>query len=143
MATHSPSLDQVGIMTSPNQLGTLNIVCTCLFTILTCTWTVVHLNIAFLRAPRWQMFVDRAIGLILTALAPEVMLGLAIIELLDVRLAVKVLRNLQRKVNEDQTVENGCAESGGVTAFHVMMGGLQVRFRQASGRGPRPTEILL
>jgi hypothetical protein len=35
----------VNFVSSPDSRGTLDILCSCLFTIIACTWTIQHLNI--------------------------------------------------------------------------------------------------
>ncbi|KUJ09106.1 uncharacterized protein LY89DRAFT_711343 [Mollisia scopiformis] len=76
----------VNFVSSVNARGTLDILWSCLFTILACTWTVLHLNVPEQREERdpgwlgdikWAMkrAWTNAEWMMITVLAPEVLLG--------------------------------------------------------------------
>ncbi|EXJ63286.1 uncharacterized protein A1O5_11607 [Cladophialophora psammophila CBS 110553] len=91
MATSPSSVQHIGFTPSPNQRGTIDVLWPCLFTVFICTWTVVHPNIPQPGAPWWHKVIDPAIGLVLAALAPELILGVAVREWLDARWSAKML----------------------------------------------------
>lgn len=127
----SPSTPQVGFTSSPNRRGTLEIVWTCLFTVFICIWSVVHPNIPKPGSPWWHRFLDRFIQLVLAAMAPELILAIAVREWLDARMVASGLRQFEseREINAQSNPVIG--DRSIVTGFYVVMGGLQVRYGKA------------
>ncbi|KAF3023599.1 hypothetical protein E8E14_012058 [Neopestalotiopsis sp. 37M] len=68
----------------------------CLITIITCTWTVLHLNVAAFEDTSWQRFWRKAKWMAITILLPEVIFAKAICEL---RLALKDLHELDKTLS--------------------------------------------
>ncbi|KAK5045119.1 hypothetical protein LTR84_009452 [Exophiala bonariae] len=62
----------VGWVPQPDTRGTFDILCSCLFTIFICCWTIVHPNIAIPRTSTIQRLLDKTICLLIAAFAPEV-----------------------------------------------------------------------
>lgn len=69
MGEESPD---VGWVTQPDTRGTFDILCSCLFTIFVCCWTIVHPNMAIPRASTAQRLLDKTICLLIAVFAPEV-----------------------------------------------------------------------
>lgn len=96
-------------ISSPNSRGTLDILWSCLITIIACTWSIQHLNIPKQREGRdpgkrgdvkWMLKGTwrTTKWMILTIIAPEVILGKAWTDLHD---AKKDLKELQAWAEED------------------------------------------
>jgi hypothetical protein len=84
----------VNFVSSPDSRGTLDILWSCLFTIVACTWTIQHLNIPNQRQPKdrdhgcwcdfkWALkrFWANLKWMLLTIVAPEFILGKAVHDL--------------------------------------------------------------
>lgn len=69
MGEESPD---VGWVAQPDTRGTFDILCSCLFTIFVCCWTIVHPNMAIPRASTAQRLLDKTICLLIAVFAPEV-----------------------------------------------------------------------
>jgi len=96
-------------VSSSSSRGTLDILWSSLFTIIACTWTIQHLNVPEQRnscKPRWRgslkwytkNFCTSAKWMIITTIAPEVVIGMACYDLLSARI---ILRKLQAFASED------------------------------------------
>ncbi|KIX01216.1 uncharacterized protein Z518_08941 [Rhinocladiella mackenziei CBS 650.93] len=119
------SSPQVGFTSSPHQRGTLDIIWSCLFTVFICTWTVVHPNIPPRRSPWWHRLLDRLIELVLAAVAPELILAVAVREWLDAKGLVMALKDFERDKSDEPKEAQSGQKRGIVTGFYVVM---QVRF---------------
>jgi hypothetical protein len=58
----------------PSERGTLNILSTCIFTLVLCVYTCLHLNILPHKATKWyqKKWGSKTIGILLGLLAPEI-----------------------------------------------------------------------
>lgn len=70
--------------------------------------------------------------LILAAMAPELMLAVAVREYLDARQVVRGLIDCEKEKNYQTQNRASCDERTIVSGFYVVMGGLQVRYAKAS-----------
>ena len=122
----------VGFTPSPTQRGTLDILWSCLFTVFLCIWIVVHPNIPPPGASRWHRFLDRIVQIILAALAPELILPVAVREWLDARQLAKVIGDFEHNQNDGLSKRLVGEQKGIETGFYVVMGGLQVRYKKAT-----------
>ena len=146
----------VNFVTAPNTRGTLQILWSCLGTLVLCTWTVQHLNIPQQSVPQttvqsltrrvWR-FTRKLKWMLLTLIAPEYVLGKAFSDLLSAR------RHLPEYEKFAET--DGVAWSKGHT-FLANMGGFAIdfshtierpRFRASSPKqptddGPAAIELL-
>lgn len=105
----SPSAT-VNFVSSNNTRGTIDILWSCLFTIMACVWTVQHLNIPEQRDSRdkgWRGDTKWALKrtwtstkwVLLTALAPEILISKNWGDLLDIKADIEKLRELAREDN--------------------------------------------
>lgn len=118
--TANSTAEQIlGWQDNPSQRGTLNIVESCLFVIVACTWTVQHLNlpspdddayIVLRRKVKWALF---------TALFPEFILVHAILEHVMAADALKQIKKLSKQQRDRQrwTLTH---------VYFVNMGGLRI-----------------
>lgn len=72
---------RVGWYAGPTERGTLALVYSCLATIITCTWTVLHLNVPALKDGPWKKGFRKAKWMAITILFPEFIFAKAICEL--------------------------------------------------------------
>lgn len=72
---------RVGWYAGPTERGTLTLVYSCLATIITCTWTVLHLNVPALEDESWRRGFRKAKWMAITILFPEFIFAKAICEL--------------------------------------------------------------
>lgn len=97
-------------VSSPNTRGTLDILWSSLFTILACTWTLHHPNVPEQRNDcdlgvlgdiKWalKVFGKSALMMVITALAPEVVINWAFLELMY---AMKTQRMMEEYAFNDQ-----------------------------------------
>ncbi|RAK86414.1 hypothetical protein BO79DRAFT_219755 [Aspergillus costaricaensis CBS 115574] len=107
--------DQVNYVSSPNTRGTLTILWACLFTILSCTWTVQNLD----------KYTTQAVWFVVTVLAPEVLLGKY---WLDNKKADEELSDLQKYAQEDGV------EWTKTHSLFANMGGFAIRINLAQRR---------
>lgn len=123
--------DTVSYVSSPNTRGTLTILWACLFTIISCTWTVQHPDVPWQRyhfkkgfkgTVTWatRKYAAQGLWFVLTILAPEVLLTKY---LLDIWEAKKDLEKFQELAAEDG-VEWTLAHS-----LFANMGGFIFKFR--------------
>lgn len=91
---------------SPELRGTISILQSCLLTLVACVYTALHLNVP--RKTDWKhVLLTKLKWVVLTVLAPEVVLFSAAEQLMRARKLVKELRDLQGKSNvADQKVRD-------------------------------------
>ena len=119
-------------VSAPNIQGTLDILWSCLATIIACTYTVLHLNIPEQRDERdrdrgwlgdmkwwWKSMRTRINWTLITVLAPEWYSGTAIQELTDARRLLRDLRGLPK-------VQHPARGWMLAHAFFVNMGGFRI-----------------
>ncbi|KAI0168331.1 hypothetical protein BJ166DRAFT_496572 [Pestalotiopsis sp. NC0098] len=80
-ADSSTADTRVGWYAGPTERGTLALVYSCLATIITCTWTVLHLNVPALKDGPWKKGFRKARWMAITILFPEFIFAKAICEL--------------------------------------------------------------
>ncbi|KAF2664974.1 hypothetical protein BT63DRAFT_443287 [Microthyrium microscopicum] len=108
---------------TPNVRGTLDIVWTCFSILLLCTWTVQHLNIQPLIKPRtigqyfhWIIFFikRKAKWMILTLIAPEILIGLALSQFVAARYGRDMMQGFANEDGVEWTLEHShFADMGG------------------------------
>jgi hypothetical protein len=108
---------------TPNVRGTLDIVWTCFSILLLCTWSVQHLNIQPLIKPRglgqlvrliWFQVKRKAKWMLLTLMAPEVLIGLALSQLIAARHGRNTMKEFAREDGVQWTLEHShFADMGG------------------------------
>ncbi|CAG8953244.1 hypothetical protein HYFRA_00003447 [Hymenoscyphus fraxineus] len=127
----------VNYVSSSSTRGTLDILWSCLFTIFACTWTVLHLNVPEQRDGRdpgwrgnikWSVkgFLIKFRWMLITVVAPEIVLAKNIADLSD---AKKGVRKLEEFANED-----GVAWSETHDLF-ANMGGFVIKSNILNGNG--------
>src|SRR5436190_11355499 len=113
---------------SPNARGTLDILWSSLSAMLLCTWSIQHLNVPpQRRAHNWlqklkRMLVGlywRIFWMIVTAVAPEVLIGTAAVELVSARASAREMEKLASKDSVPWSVTH---------AYFANMGGFVIRF---------------
>jgi len=108
-ATNTQLPPHFNFVSSPSSRGTMEILWSSLFTIFACTWTVQHPNVPEQRSackPGWRgslkwhtkRFYTSAKWMMITMIAPEVVIGIAWYELLA---AKRILWDLQSFASED------------------------------------------
>jgi hypothetical protein len=117
----------------PNVRGTLDIVWTCFSILLLCTWSVQHLNIQPQVKPRtigqyvrWTVFLvkRKAKWMLLTLVAPEILIGLALSELVAARYGQDTMQEFACEDGVEWTLEH---------SHFADMGGFVIRFSDDSG----------
>lgn len=88
---------RVGWQAGPTGRGTFTLVYSCLFTIFTSTWTVLHLNIPGPYDGPWMKTLIKAKWMAITILMPELIFSKAIC---DLRLALNDLREFDEELKE-------------------------------------------
>ncbi|KAH0533937.1 hypothetical protein FGG08_007446 [Glutinoglossum americanum] len=117
--------DQINYVSSPNTRGTLDILWSCFFTIIACTWTIQHLNVPEQRNTRdsgWKQDLKWAIKsqwrnikwMLAAMLAPEYILGKAFA---DLYAAIRSKKDMEEFAHVDRV------EWGLTHAFFANMGG--------------------
>ncbi|KAF3929955.1 hypothetical protein AA313_de0205665 [Arthrobotrys entomopaga] len=86
--------DRVGWVQSPNQRGTIDIIWTCLLTILACSWTVLHLNVPSRRDSVYIRLWRKVSGMVAAIFAPEWNTALAYKQWRSARKSVPKMREL-------------------------------------------------
>ncbi|KAL8336341.1 hypothetical protein RB601_000248, partial [Gaeumannomyces tritici] len=113
----------LGFVQAPPIRGTMEIVWSCLSVILLCTWSILHLNVPPQHRPRgWRQKVRWKLAqlrkklkwMVITLMAPEVLLGHVSVNFISVRQSTK---KLQRLAEEDRvpwsTTHSWFADQGG------------------------------
>lgn len=125
--TCSTPSNSVNFVSSPDSRGTLDILWSCLFTLVACTWTIQHLNVPEQRKGpagdhgswcdfKWTLkgFWTNLKWMIVTMLAPEYILGKALGDLV----AAWLCRERMKDLAKEDKVEWGLAHG-----FYANMGG--------------------
>ncbi|KAK3334219.1 hypothetical protein B0T19DRAFT_148375 [Cercophora scortea] len=112
---------------SPNSRGTINILWSCIVTLIACVYTALHLNIpASNERGTARMLLRKAQWVVMTLMAPEIILYVALMQFIEARALMKGLRVVLKKekamrpINADEDMINM------KYCFFVVMGGLQV-----------------
>jgi hypothetical protein len=71
----------MGRVGNPSHRGTLNILESCLFTIVLCTWSVLHLNVPALDDGSVTKLLQKVKWMLITIVFPEFILALALLQL--------------------------------------------------------------
>jgi hypothetical protein len=132
----------VNYVSSADTRGTVDILWSCLFTIIACTWTVQHLNIPEQREgrdPGWLGDIKWGLKrgftstkwMLATVIAPEVLLGKYLGELADAGLDLEKLRKFAAEDGVPWTLSH---------CFFANMGGFVLR-THASGRVGKPRNV--
>ncbi|KAI0185454.1 hypothetical protein EV127DRAFT_441513 [Xylaria flabelliformis] len=87
----------VGWQAGSEGRDTLSLVYSCLITIFTCTWTVLHLNVPGLYDKWWEIALRKAKWMVITILLPEFIFAKAVC---DLRLALKNLHEFEISLKE-------------------------------------------
>jgi hypothetical protein len=86
----------VGFVANPNGRGTLSLLWTCLFTIFTSTWSVLHLNAPAYGEKQWKVGLRKFRWMMVTVLFPEVVFAMAV---RDLRQALQILDGFDKAVS--------------------------------------------
>ncbi|KAL2075135.1 hypothetical protein VTL71DRAFT_77 [Oculimacula yallundae] len=141
-------LERVTFVTSPNTRGTLDILYGSLFTIFICIWTVQHLNVPEQRDGRdqhWRGDIKWALKgpqkkvkwMLVTLLAPEVLLAKSLAELMAAKRSVAIVRAIEDRTGNFLS-ENEVGNWTMSHTYYAEMGGFafQTSIRRESGEGP-------
>jgi hypothetical protein len=120
---------QVNFVSSPDSRGTLDILWSSLFTIVACTWTVQHLNIPEQRngrdpgrvgGLRWKLkrFLTSAKWMLITMIAPEVVIGMACYDFTSANESLRKLRKFALEDNVPWTLSH---------SYYANMGGFVIQ----------------
>jgi hypothetical protein len=74
----TPSVVYQGWVSSPNGRGTIDILSSCLFTVLLCTWTALHLNLPAANDGFWARVLRKARWMVQALVGPEFVLYFAV-----------------------------------------------------------------
>jgi hypothetical protein len=117
-----------GYVSSPETRGTLDIVWTCVATLLLCTWTVLHLNVpievsskgpAQIICHQVYLVARKLQWMFITLMAPEVILGMALMGLLSARRTTREMLKYAREDGVPWTLTH---------SFLANMGGYAIEF---------------
>ncbi|RYP40329.1 hypothetical protein DL767_001786 [Monosporascus sp. MG133] len=117
-----------GYVSSPETRGTLDIVWACVATLLLCTWTVLHLNVPIEVSSKgtaqifcYQVYlVARKLQwMLITLIAPEVILGMALMDLFSARCTTREMLEYAREDGVPWTLTH---------SFLANMGGYAIEF---------------
>jgi hypothetical protein len=137
--TCSAPTTSVNYVSSPDIRGTMDILWSCLFTIIACTWTIQHLNVPEQREGRdagwqgdikWQLKRAWTSGkwMLATMVAPEILLAKACGDLSDAKLNLNELQEFAVLDEVPWTL---------VHSLYANMGGFVIRSNIGSGGGMR------
>lgn len=142
-----PSSDSHNIVSSPSIRGTVDILWSCLATIISCTYTVLHMNIPEQRDDQdrnrgwkgdlkwwWRGIKSSIKWTLITALAPEFYTGVAIRERIG---AVQLLRELKKLPTQHHPPRGWTL----AYAFFIRMGGFRVPIQGTAD--DRPSVVVL
>lgn len=116
-----PPEGNAGWTQPPSARGTLDIIWSCLSTVFICCWLVVHLDVPSPQTSHWHRLRDRLLCLGFAALAPELILAVAIKDFLDAKACIKQLRSNLKAGPIDWSMVHG---------FYICMGGFCIRLRK-------------
>ena len=85
----------VGWQSSPNRRGTIDIIFNCLFTIVTCVWSVQHFNLPAPRDGFWTQLLRKVKWSALASLFPEVLLMQAVAERYTASMCMDMFENVE------------------------------------------------
>jgi len=151
MSSISNSTDIVkqGWAGGPDRRSTFGLLYSCLFTIFTCTWTVVHQNLPKQRASYWWKLWKKIWWMIIAVFAPEFISAMAASEWVQARETLKELRKSKMTIpksgcstDNEMTIAGDSRLPGELTLAHghfVNMGGVQVRLSGAPRHGTNYT----
>ncbi|MCJ1384098.1 hypothetical protein MMC17_007214 [Xylographa soralifera] len=123
--------DVVNYVSSANARGTLDIVWSCLSVLVLCTWTVQHLNVPpqirpHTEAQKWRLrlhwFFWKLKWMVLTVIAPECLLGKALIDMLSASHSCDVMRAFAEKDKIEWTITH---------AYFANIGGFGLLFDES------------
>ena len=118
-----------GWVSEPDGRGTWSIVWSCLVTIFICTWSVLHLDVPT-RHGRWYLFFRKVKWMLVTALAPEWILMMAVNDFFQARVLLGHL------------VTHGGDEWTLVHAEFAVAGGIRVKSPESDEIMPKRIESL-
>ena len=133
----------VNYVTAPNTRGTLDILWSCLSTLLLCTWTSQHLNVPPQSTPRnnkqrlrrkIRRFITKVRWLLVTLMGPEFILGKAFSEWSSVR----ILASQFKEYAEIDGVEWSDAHT-----FLANMGGFVIQFEEETHKSAATTSEMV
>ena len=116
MSGTSTNSTHVGWVSGPDTRGTTGLLWSCLFTIFTCTWSALHINIPARSDSEWKKFGSKFKWMAAGVVAPEYITVIAMRE----RVVVKSLR---KSLNG---VESGETRISLVMAHFIAMGGFEL-----------------
>ncbi|KAE9377341.1 hypothetical protein N431DRAFT_463116 [Stipitochalara longipes BDJ] len=115
-AAQSPQR-KIGWQAGPNQRGTLTLVWSCLATVVTCTWSILHLNVPHRDDSPWTKRLRKVKWMCITVLFPEFVFAKAICELKDAVDDTFEMKRSEEKL--DWKVEFGKSSRALSRLFHL------------------------
>ncbi|KAF6832712.1 hypothetical protein CMUS01_06818 [Colletotrichum musicola] len=128
-STALSQLKPASSVNSPTVRGSVEILWTCLVTLVACVYTVLHLNIPS-KTGRWASFLDKLRWVCIAIMLPEIVVHLGSQQLLQATGLRKELQEWLVTNNEDTTLQIDLEFS-----FFVAMGGCQI---SAEDEGIKP-----
>ncbi|KAK1752663.1 hypothetical protein QBC47DRAFT_454050 [Echria macrotheca] len=130
----TPPQTSVNFVSAPQIRGTLEILWSCIFTLLACTWTIQHLNLpqqrnyrrretAWWASLKWDLavFWTNLKWMLFTMVAPEIVLGKAVGDYFEARSLNKLFTEMKAQGKIEQDAPWSLTHS-----FFAMMGGIRV-----------------
>ncbi|KUJ19883.1 uncharacterized protein LY89DRAFT_682720 [Mollisia scopiformis] len=126
--------DIINYVTQPNTRGTVDILLTCLTTIVLCTWSIQHPNVpAYIQNRGWRDYVKRTLTqfklMIFSIFAPEFLLLTAFG---DLSCAIALTKQFGSVAEKDGV------EWSLVHSFFINMGGFVILFSEETPKAPLP-----
>ncbi|KAL7764705.1 hypothetical protein ACKLNR_005850 [Fusarium oxysporum f. sp. zingiberi] len=109
---------------TPNVRGTFDILESCIFTLIACVFTALHLDV--LPNPKWQrLLFEKAKWVLLTIVIPEVSILTATNQLFDAWILKSGLKKIQKRQKSSKSSPEADFEINLKYAYFIIMGGLR------------------
>ncbi|KAJ9651069.1 hypothetical protein H2198_009648 [Neophaeococcomyces mojaviensis] len=116
----SDAINNVGWVDQPKTRGTFDVILSCLLTVFLCCWTVVHPAVARPGSSKWRRILDKTVCLLVAAIAPEVVVYLAVCELANAKYTNVQMSSEPRIGHVWTTTHSFTAHMGGFGLTTVM-----------------------
>lgn len=113
--TNTTSIARVGCSWVPNDRNTTSLLQSCVITLLSCTWTVIHLNIPAPHESRFSFFKRKLKWTVLTLIAPEITCSIALRQWEESR---AIVEEMKRRGVEWTLTHGFYATMGGYVLHH-------------------------
>jgi hypothetical protein len=127
---NTTNTDRVGLVFAPKGRNTMSLLQSCLVTLLSCTYTVLHLNIPAPHENLWGLYKRKLKWTFITLIAPEITCSVAFRQWEESRAVVKEMR--RRGINWSP-----------IHGFYATMGGFVLHHSDGSKIPLLPSEILV